>query len=75
MNQTFAIKENKCLIADETEDKKHDYLEQGNPEEHFEFHHPASSRLSALVNIFREKQDKFHKQQEAEHHQNLILHQ
>ena len=53
------------------EDKKHDYLEQGNPEEHFEFHHPASSRLSALVNIFREKQDKFHKQQEAEHHQNL----
>lgn len=58
-------------IADETEDKKHDYLEQGNPEEHFEFHHPASSRLSALVNIFREKQDKFHKQQEAEHHQNL----
>ncbi|WP_313100485.1 DUF349 domain-containing protein [Epilithonimonas sp.] len=58
-------------IADETEDKKHDYLEQGNPEEHFEFHHPESSRLSALVNIFREKQDKFHKQQEAEHHQNL----
>jgi len=58
-------------IADETEDKKHDYLEQGNPEEHFEFHHPESSRLSALVNIFREKQDKFHKQQEAEHHHNL----
>ena len=58
-------------IADETEDKKHDYLEQGNPEEHFEFHHPESSRLSALVHIFREKQDKFHKQQEAEHHQNL----
>ncbi|SEH38692.1 DUF349 domain-containing protein [Epilithonimonas hominis] len=59
------------IIADETEDKKHDYLEQGNPEEHFEFHHPESSRLSALVHIFREKQDKFHKQQEAEHHQNL----
>lgn len=58
-------------IADETEDKKHDYLQQGNPEEHFEFHHPESSRLSALVHIFREKQDKFHKQQEAEHHQNL----
>lgn len=58
-------------IADETEDKKHDYLEQGNPEEHFEFHHPESSRLSALVHIFREKQDKFHKQQEAEHQQNL----
>jgi len=58
-------------IADETEDKKHDYLQQGNPEEHFDFHHPESSRLSALVNIFREKQDKFHKQQEAEHHQNL----
>ena len=58
-------------ISDETEDKKHDYLEQGNPEEHFEFHHPQSSKLSALVNIFKEKQDKFHKEQEAEHHTNL----
>jgi hypothetical protein len=58
-------------IADELEDKKHDYVEQGNPEEHFDNHHPESSKLSALVNIYREKQDKFHKSQEAEHQKNL----
>jgi len=58
-------------IADELEDKKHDYLEQGNPEEHFDNHHPESSKLSALIHIYREKQDKFHKSQEAEHQKNL----
>jgi hypothetical protein len=58
-------------LSDEIEDKKHEYLEQGNPEEHFEYHHPQASKLSALVNIFKEKQDKFHKQQEAEHQGNL----
>jgi len=58
-------------IADELEDKKHNYLEQGNPEEHFDNHHPESSKLSALVHIYREKQDKFHKSQEAEHQKNL----
>jgi len=58
-------------IAEELEDKKHDYVEQGNPEEHFDNHHPQSSKLSALVNIYREKQDKFHKSQEAEHQKNL----
>ena len=58
-------------ISDETEDKKHEFVEQGNAEEHFEFHHPEASKLSALVNIFREEQDKFHKSQEAEHQKNL----
>jgi len=58
-------------IADELEDKKHDFVEQGNPEEHFDNHHPESSKLSALINIYREKQDKFHKSQEAEHQKNL----
>lgn len=58
-------------LSDEIEDKKHEYLEQGNPAEHFEYHHPQASKLSALVNIFKEKQDKFHKQQEAEHQGNL----
>lgn len=58
-------------IADEVEDKKHEFVEQGNAEEHFEFHHPQASKLSALVNIFREKQDKFHKSQEADHQKNL----
>lgn len=58
-------------VADEVEDKKHEFVEQGNEEEHFEFHHPQASKLSALVNIFREKQDKFHKSQEADHQKNL----
>lgn len=58
-------------LADEVEDKKHEYLEQGNPEEHFEFHHPLASKLSALVNIFKEKLDVFHKAQEADHQKNL----
>ena len=58
-------------VADEVEDKKHEFVEQGNAEEHFEFHHPQASKLSALVNIFREKQDKFHKSQEADHQKNL----
>ncbi|MNK36070.1 hypothetical protein D3C87_546110 [compost metagenome] len=58
-------------ISDEVEDKKHEFVEQGNAEEHFEFHHPQSSKLTALVNIFREKQDNFHKSQEADHQKNL----
>ncbi len=58
-------------VADETEDKKHDFVEQGNEEEHFEYHHPEASKLSALVNIFKEKQDKFHKSQEADHQKNM----
>ena len=58
-------------ISDEVEDKKHEFVEQGNAEEHFEFHHPQSSKLTALVNIFREKQDSFHKSQEADHQKNL----
>ncbi len=58
-------------LAEEVEDKKQEYLSQGNPEEHFEYHHPLSSRFSALVHIFKEKQDDFHKHQEAEHQHNL----
>ncbi|KFC19261.1 DUF349 domain-containing protein [Chryseobacterium sp. FH1] len=58
-------------ISDEVEDKKHEFVEQGNAEEHFEFHHPQASKLTALVNIFREKQDNFHKSQEADHQKNL----
>ncbi len=58
-------------IADDVEDKKHEYLEQGNPEEHFAYHHPSASRLSGLVHTYKEKQDDFHKHQEAEHQKNL----
>ncbi|MCG2793221.1 MAG: DUF349 domain-containing protein [Weeksellaceae bacterium] len=58
-------------IAQEVEDKKQTFLEEGNAEEHFEFHHPQASKLSALTNIYREKQDKYHQSQEADHQKNL----
>ncbi len=58
-------------LAEEVEDKKHEFLQEGNAEEHFEFHHPDASKLSALINIYREKIDKFHKSQELDHQKNL----
>lgn len=58
-------------IADELEEKKQHYLADGNLEEHFDNHHPETSKLSSLVGLFKEKQDDFHKSQEAEHQKNL----
>ncbi|ASW74707.2 hypothetical protein IQ37_15240 [Chryseobacterium piperi] len=58
-------------IHDEVEDKKHEYVEAGNAPENFSFEHPLQSRLSALVNIFREKHDNFQKGQEEEQKKNL----
>ncbi|MCA6068737.1 DUF349 domain-containing protein [Chryseobacterium sp. RG1] len=65
-------------IHDEIEDKKHEYVETGNAPENFSYEHPSQSRLSALVNIFREKHDSYQKGQEEEqkksldHRQNII---
>ncbi|WP_299181390.1 DUF349 domain-containing protein [uncultured Chryseobacterium sp.] len=58
-------------IHDDVEDKKHEYLEGGNAPENFSYEHPLQSRLSALVNIFREKHDSFQKKQEEEQKKNL----
>ncbi len=58
-------------IHDEVEDKKHEYLEGGNAPENFSYEHPLQSKLSALVNIFREKHDSFQKKQEEEQKKNL----
>ncbi len=58
-------------IHDEVEDKKHEYEEAGNAPENFSYEHPFQSRLSALVNIFREKHDHFQKGQEEEQKKNL----
>lgn len=58
-------------IHDEVEDKKHEYLEGRNAPENFSYEHPLQSRLSALVNIFREKHDSFQKKQEEEQKKNL----
>ncbi|WP_172283688.1 DUF349 domain-containing protein [Chryseobacterium sp. LAM-KRS1] len=58
-------------IHDEVEDKKHEYLEAGNAPENFSYEHPSQSKLSALVNIFREKHDNFQKGLEEEQKKNL----
>lgn len=65
-------------IHDETEDKKHEYVEGGNAPENFSYEHPSQAKLSALINIFREKHDSYQKGQEEEqkksleHRQNII---
>ncbi|MBL1223295.1 DUF349 domain-containing protein [Chryseobacterium sp. L7] len=58
-------------IHDEVEDKKHEYTEAGNAPENFSYEHPSQSRLSALINIFREKHDTYQKSQDEEQKKNL----
>jgi len=58
-------------IHDEVEDKKHEYIDSGNAPENFSYEHPSQARLSALVNIFREKHDAYQKGQEEEQKKNL----
>ncbi|UWX59157.1 DUF349 domain-containing protein [Chryseobacterium oranimense] len=58
-------------IHDEVEDKKHEYTEGGNAPENFSYEHPLQSRLSALINIFREKHDTYQKSQDEEQKKNL----
>ncbi|WP_209389152.1 DUF349 domain-containing protein [Chryseobacterium sp. RR2-3-20] len=58
-------------IHDEVEDKKHEYVDEGNAPENFSFEHPSQSKLSALINIFKEKNDHFQKNQEEEQKKNL----
>ncbi|MCJ8155020.1 DUF349 domain-containing protein [Chryseobacterium sp. SSA4.19] len=58
-------------IHDEVEDKKHEYEEAGNAPENFSYEHPSQSKFSALVHIFREKQDSYQKGQEEEQKKNL----
>lgn len=58
-------------IHDEIEDKKHEYVEEGNAPENFSFEHPSQSKLSALIHIYKEKHDSFQKNQEEEQKKNL----
>lgn len=59
------------IIHDETEDKKQEMAASGTGEEDFAYEHPAKAKLSGLSNIYREKQDEFHKQQDQEQAKNL----
>ncbi len=58
-------------IHDEVEDKKHEYVDAGNAPENFSYEHPSQARFSALVNIFKEKNDNYQKGQEEEQKKNL----
>ena len=59
------------IIADETEDKKHEFEEAGNNAEHFSWEHPQQAKVSGLGSIFKEKLDHYHKIQEEEQKENL----
>lgn len=56
---------------EELKDKKEAYVADGGDPENFEYQSPLRSRFNALVNIFKEKQDSYHKEVEKEHAENL----
>ncbi|MEC5393838.1 DUF349 domain-containing protein [Bergeyella sp. RCAD1439] len=57
-------------IGEETEDRKHDFIEEGGNAEDFRWEHPFAARLSGLASIFKEKYDLFQKAQEEQHRAN-----
>jgi len=69
----FGVLKNLALkkIAEEKEEHKQKYVEEGNEEESFSWEHPSQSKINALINIFKEKHDEFLKNQEAKHSENL----
>jgi hypothetical protein len=62
------------IIHDETEDKKHEMADAEGSED-TTYEHPGKAKLSGFQNIYREKQEDFHKHQEEEHFQNLTARQ
>ncbi len=63
------------FIHDETEDKKNEFVTQGNAEEDFSFQHPLLSKLSGFINVFRGKNEEYTKKQEETHGKNLEIRQ
>lgn len=59
------------IIHDESEEHKNQAAETELPEEQVHYEHPSQAKLSGLISIFREKQDAFHQQQDAEQAKNL----
>jgi len=55
----------------EFENKKEIYLSNGGNEENFEYYSPVKSKFDTIVSIFKEKQDKYHKELEQEYAKNL----
>ena len=75
LHKKFNVLKDKAqhLISDEIEDKKHEYVDGGGSEESFSYEHPLANRFSGLVNIFREKLDAFHTNQNEEQEKNLEI--
>ena len=60
-------------IAEERDHQKHEFIDGGNPEENFSWEHPLQAKFSALIHIFKEKNDLYQKNQEAESEKNLEI--
>lgn len=59
------------LIHDQNEKLKAEFVAAGNAPELFNAQHPMQPKFSGLLNIYREKNDAYHKKQDEEQHQNL----
>ena len=59
------------FIHDEIEDQKSEFVNAGNSEDDFNAHHPAQTKLSTLIHLFREKNEEYSKKQEENHSKNL----
>ena len=59
------------FIHDEIEDQKSELVNAGNSEDDFNAHHPAQTKLSTLIHLFREKNEEYSKKQEENHSKNL----
>lgn len=59
------------LIHEEVEDKKHANENAEYPIEDFSWEHPLQAKLSGLIHIYKEKQDEYHRKQEAQQTKNL----
>lgn len=61
-------------IEEEVEAQKEAHDNSGSSEV-FHYEHPLQSKFSALIHIFKEKQEAFHRQQAEEHQHNLEVRQ
>ena len=59
------------LIHDENEDHKNEFVAAGNLADDFNPHNPNQGKLSGLLNIFREINNKYHEEQEKNQVKNL----
>ena len=57
-------------IAEETEDKKHSFIEGGQSADNFNWEHPSLAKLSGLNNIFKEKLFSYNKIIEGQQEEN-----